>query len=399
MITRTKSRAGMLSAAQEGILVAVSVFAILIGASAQAQSFAVLHKFAGSPDGATPLSGLIRDTAGNLYGITQGGGAFGYGTVFEVDAAGTETLIYSFAGSPDGAYPTYGGLLRDTSGNLYGVTDQGGAFGYGTVFEVDAAGTETVIYSFAGSPDGAYPMGRLIRDTEGNFYGITNEGGASNFGTVFKLDVGGTEGVLYSFAGSPDGAYPMEGVIRDTEGNFYGTTQQGGSSNFGTVFKLSTSGAETVLHAFTRVEGDGGYPNGPLVRDSKGNLYDTTQDGGGYSNGTVFKLSKAGKETVLYAFVRRSGGTNPIAGLVRDSKGYAYGTTEYGGVLNNGTVFKLSKTGKEAVLHSFKGTDGAYPYAVLVRDSKGNFYGTSSEGGNSSCNAPYGCGVVFRVTP
>jgi uncharacterized repeat protein (TIGR03803 family) len=177
----------------------------------------------------------------------------------------------------------------------------------------------------------------------------------------------------------------------------YGTTEEGGAKGVGTVFKLDTTGAETALHSFPAFLGDGESPEGTLIQDTEGNLYGTTSSGGGYSNGTVFRLDTKRKETLLYTFVRRLGGTTPYVGLVRDVKGDLYGVAAFGGVVNDGTVFKLGKSGKESILHSFKGTDGAIPYSSLIRDAEGNFYGTTSEGGNPACES--GCGVVFKITP
>jgi uncharacterized repeat protein (TIGR03803 family) len=368
--------------------------------SAQAQSFGVLYAFTAQPDGGSPIAGLIRDAAGNLYGTTNGGGALGYGTVYRVDAAGTETVLYSFAGPPtDGAYPS-AALVMDAAGNLYSTTSLGGAAGYGTVFKLDASGTETVLHSFARPPrDGAYPGAALVMDAAGSFYSTTTRGGASNAGTVFKLDTAGRETVLHSFTGGKDGALPVAGLVGDAAGNLFGTTTLGGASNSGTVFKLDRTGKKTVLYSFAGGS-DGAWPIAGLVRDSGGNFYGTTEAGGATGNGTVFKLDASGNETILYSFGGAPDGATPMAGLIRDVGGTLYGTTLRGGssfVCNVsggtcGTVFRLSAAGKETVLHSFTGSSGGNPEGVLVRDAKGNLYGTAVSGGP-------GDGVVFKLNP
>ena len=259
----------------------------------------------------------------------------------------------------------------------------------------------SVLYSF-NAADGLNPKSGLVRDNEGNLYGTTSYGGASHGGTVFKLDTAGRETVLHTFTG-PDGIGPSSGLVRDKEGNLYGTTSGGGASGQGIVFKLDTTGTETVLHSFTGP--DGANPIAGLIRDEAGNLYGTTAFGGflncaGTGCGVVFKLDPAGNETVLHSFTWPDGAF-PVAGLVQDNEGNLYGTTQGGGAFNEGTVFKLDTAGLVTVLHSFTGgTDGAIPQeAGLVQDKAGNLYGTTSLGGNLGCYAPSGCGVVFKLDP
>ena len=253
---------------------------------------AVLHTFRGGVDGANPYASLILDPAGNLYGTTLSGGAFHHGTVFKLDAAGTETPLYSFAGVPDGAHP-YAGLVQDGAGNLFGTTLLGGAFDRGTVFELDATGKERVLYSFTGQADGAYPNAGLILDGAGNLYGTANEGGdAAQNGTVFKLDNTGTLTVLHTFADT-DGSSPDAGLILDESGNLYGTTTEGGDRDGnGTVFKLDKTGELTVLHTFTAGPG-GAYPYAGLVRDVDGNLYGTVVGVGPSGHGLAFEIAPA----------------------------------------------------------------------------------------------------------
>jgi len=365
-----------------------------------------LYRFQGGTDGANPKAGLVRDAAGNLYGATEsGGGTSNYGTVFKIDSTGNETVLYRFAGDSGGENPV-GGLIRDAAGNLYGTTLYGGdlhcnSFGCGTVFRLDPAGNETVLHQFAGpggSDDGAYPYAGLIRDTAGNLYGTTQGGGGQmNRGTVFKVDTTGTETVLHRFTGIPDGQNPTAGLILDSAGNLYGTTEFGGSisgGGYGTVFKIDPTGVETVLYRFQGIP-DGAYPYAGLIRDSVGNLYGATLYGGGGSglgSGTVFKLDPQGVESVLHHFSGGSDGEAPI-GLVQDASGNLYGTTLRGGP-GYGVIFEINSAGTQTLWSFDVRIDGGAPYAGLVRDATGNLYGTTNLGGGT-CK----CGTVFRLSP
>jgi uncharacterized repeat protein (TIGR03803 family) len=336
-------------------------------------------------------------------------------------AAPAYIVLYSFAGYPtDGSFPT-AGLLRDASGNLYGTTARGGPSGVclnpngcGRVFKLSPTGTETVLHSFTGGADGSQPLAGLVPDAAGNLYGTASQGGTSGAGVVFKVTPTGTATVLYSFTGGADGGGPLAGLVRDVAGNLYGTTQYGGSSTAcqdgcGTVFELSSTGTETVLHSFVGNPTDGWQPLAGLVRDAAGNLYGTTSQGGTgtcqggacFFPGVVFKLSPSGTETVLYNFKGGADGNFPSAGLIQDPAGNLYGTTTFGGATSAscpngcGVVFKLSPCGSGfKVLYSFTGgAEGSEPQAGLVRDGAGNLYGTTVSGGAS------GVGVVFKLTP
>jgi uncharacterized repeat protein (TIGR03803 family) len=230
---------------------------------------------------------VILDPEGNLYGTTAFGSAGDAGLVYEVDTAGQYTALYSFTGGSDGGTP-YAGVIRDSAGNLYGTTVYGGTNNAGVVYEVDGTGQETVLYNFLGYPDGANPVyGTLLFDTEGNLYGTTQSGGALDAGSLYKLDATGQETVLYSFYGS--GYFPYAGVVRDPAGNLYGTTLEGGTDDYGVVYELDAMGLYTVLHNFTG-GADGGHSSGGLFRDSAGNLYGTASGGGSRGGGVVFKL-------------------------------------------------------------------------------------------------------------
>lgn len=402
----------------------------------------VIYSFASSSGlagGIEPRSGLIQDAAGNFYGTTTEGGSNGFGsncpagvsgcgTVFKLSAAGQETVLYSFcslANCADGEFP-YGGVILDAAGNLYGTTTQGGANGGGTVFKLDSAGTETVLYSFCSQggtncTDGTVPYASLVRDSAGNLYGTTSGGGTGNIGseeaggTVFKVDGAGTETVLHSFCSSvncADGDLPYAGLIIDAAGNLFGTTVQGGDESSGTVFKVDTTGQESVLYSFGNSVGDGGGPYGGLIEDAAGNFYGTTAAGpipgagsncpSGYGCGTVFKLNAANQLTVLYDFCSESNcadGYQPWDGLVQDAAGNLYGTTFAGGANSDGIAFKVDNTGSETVLYNFcsdsgaiKCSDGVLVYTGLLQDTAGNLYGTTYAGGAK------GAGTVFELT-
>jgi uncharacterized repeat protein (TIGR03803 family) len=390
-----------LSAMSAALTLAVGF--LVAAPAARAQTFTVLYTFTNTDNGYQPDAGLFRDAAGNLYGTTQFGGiAGGFGTVFKLAPDGAENVLYSFAGTPDAEDP-YAGLIRDKEGNFYGTTIFGGtAGGFGSIFKLDSTGKETVLYSFAGTPDGADPYGGLVRDAAGNLYGTTIFGGtAGGFGTVFKLDPSGKLTLLHSFAGTPDGEDPYGGLVLDTAGNLYGTTRYGGKAGgFGTVFKVTRSGHLMLLHSFSGTP-DGEDPEAGLIRDAGGNLYGTTIYGGTAGGfGTVFKLDTGGVIALLHSFAGDPDGVNPYDRLVRDGAGNLYGTTFFGGDAGGyGTVFKLEAGGKLVLLHSFAGTsDGASPTGGLILDQTGTVYGTASAAGDLNCGF-FGCGTVFKVTP
>jgi uncharacterized repeat protein (TIGR03803 family) len=392
--SRTSLRAASVALA----LVVVLVQILVTTAAAEAQpdvTFTLLYSFKGGTDGDAPVAGLLRDASGNLYGTTFYGGTSDHGTVFKLDAAGTETVLYRFTGGADGGNPQ-AGLIRDAAGNLYGTTLYGGipSCQCGTVFKLDTTGTEIVLHSFNfDGVDGIAPQAGLVRDAAGNFYGTTSLGGAVDNGTVFKLDTTGAETILHSFAGGIDGDSPHAGLIRDAAGNLYGTTPAGGDPGSGTVFKLDSTGAKTVLHNFFD-HPDGKSPWAGLVGDAAGELYGTTQYGGTYGKGTVFKLDKAGRGKVLYSFSGPDG-SSPSAGLILDRSGNLYGTTYAGGASDMGIVFKLDTVGNLTLLHAFHGGrgDGMNTGAGLVRDAAGNLYGTTPRGG------AFNKGTVFKLTP
>jgi uncharacterized repeat protein (TIGR03803 family) len=341
---------------------------------------------------------VIFDSAGNLYGTAVFGGPASAGVVYKVDAAGKETVLYSFTGGADGAGPNTS-LVRDSAGNLYGTTENGGAHGKGAVFKLDTSGVETVLHAFRGGADGVGPNGVVI-DAAGNLYGTTFGGGAASQtgaqeGVVFKVDPAGNETLLHSFTGLSDGGAPTSGVIRDSEGNLYGTTFYGGLGD-GVVYKIDSAGRETVLYTFTGGD-DGGNPDAGVVRGPAGNLYGTNVNYGQGHGGVIFELGMAGNYTVLYSFIAGASGNTAYADMVRDQAGNLYGTTANGGAADCefgcGVVFELDTARNYTVLHSFTGgADGSYPYAAVALGPAGGLYGTTTAGG-----APGG-GVLFKIT-
>ncbi len=392
------------------LLLAAVVTAFALTQFAAAQTFNVLHAFTLGADASSPFGGVTLDSAGNLYGTSALGGAFDYGALFKVEKSGKETVVVSFDFN-DGWSPT-ASLFRDSEGYFYGTAGYGGAGGKcggcGTVFSLDPSGKLKRLLTFSGGVDGWIPFDGVTRDPLGNLYGTTGYGGVPNAcgglgcGLVFKLDAGGKETVLYTFQGGADGGVPSGDLLRDEEGNLYGTASQDGPAclqDCGVVFKVDPSGKEAVLYGFTD-QADGGEPVGGVVRDKAGNFYGTTSYGGDFSScpgsgcGTVFKLDPQGKETVLYAFHDESDGAIPQAGVIRDASGNLYGTTQNNGT-SFGVVFKLDPTGKETVLHAFSGgADGAQPRGKLALDSSGNLYGVTENGGDPTCK----CGVVYEIS-
>jgi uncharacterized repeat protein (TIGR03803 family) len=319
----------------------------------------------------------------------------------------TETNVYSFGSSPNDGDDPDDGLVQGSGGDFYGTTSNGGRYGYGTVFRISPSGSETNLYSFAGSPDGAFPTAGLVRGSDGDFYGTTVQGGTStncdggSCGTVFRISPSGGESILHSFVSSPtDGGEPEAGLVQGSDGNLYGTTYDGGAYYAGTVFRISPSGSLTTLYSFADSP-DGALPEATLVQAGDGNFYGTTLYGGTYGYGTVFWISPSSTYSNLCSFAG-SNGINPNAALVQASDGNFYGTTESGGSTNinsfatagYGTVFKISPSGSLTTLYPFSGspTDGYWPRAGLVQGSDGNFYGTTSYGGT------YGAGIVFRIS-
>jgi uncharacterized repeat protein (TIGR03803 family) len=378
-----------------------------------ATGYKLVYAFKGTPDGASPYSGFVA-VGGTLYGTTLNGSSnycsqscggnecyLGCGTVFSVNAAGDEHVVYNLRGNfnsaQDGSWPFAG--LTLLNGTLYGVASSAGANGHGAIFTVGASGEERVLYSFAGGSDGEAVEAPLIA-LSGKLYGTTiycggNGCGGAGCGTVYSITTAGKESVLYSFKGGNDGdrAYapltPLHGVL-------YGATLEGGTgcgtTGCGTIFEVNLHGKERVLYRFSG-GANGAYPNG--LSAVGGVLYGTTEGGGSRNSGTFFSITKSGTLTTLYNFLDIPDGNLPGANLIY-SNGSFYGTTVGGGTKGIGTVFKMTKSGSETVLYSFQGgSDGSDPQGpVYVFNHK--LYGTTTQGGGAGCGGN-GCGTVYRL--
>lgn len=396
----------------------VSLFVLLvIATAAQAQTFVSLHDFRG-PEGLGPMAGLTMDREGNFYGTAAGGGNAaptciyngGCGTVFKLTLKNSSwilTPLYWFSG-PDGWAPT-SRVIFGPDGSLYGTTEYGGTANQGTVYKLSPPANacktaicpwhETVLYSFQGSPDGAQPqLGDLVFDRQGNIYGTTPYGGltgcdgAGNCGVVYELtpsNGGGSESVLYSFRGGNDGGGPYAGMIFDSAGNLYGVASFGGTEYAGAVFELTPSQSgwtESVIYSMDFLT-TGQFPLGGLIADAAGNLYGTTSESGTGTGGTVYELTASNGSwtaTVLYGL---SGYTGSFAFPAMDAAGNIYGTMYSG----DNEVFKISRSGGSWIQTGFSEYDGGYPSSNVVLDSSSNVYGTAFAGG------AYDKGVIFEI--
>jgi uncharacterized repeat protein (TIGR03803 family) len=343
-------------------------------------------------NGAAPNGGLMQGMDGDFYGTTFSGGLGGYGTVFKITPSGNFSSMISFGGT-NGAGPR-AGLVQGSDGNFYGTTYDGGSNNFGTIFQATTNGalTTLVTLSFDG---GGYPIAGLIQGHDGNFYGTTAIGGTNSGGTAFQVTTNGTLATLVSFGSTGNAANsPYAGLVQGIDDNLYGTTYQGGTNNFGIIFKVTTNGTFTVLHSFAGTN-DGANPYAGLVQGMNGDFYGTTFFGGTNGYGTVFQSETNGTLTTLVSF-NNTNGADPQAGLVQGVDGNFYGTTANGGTNGYGTVFKLETNGTLTTLVSFNGTNGASPLAGLIQGADGNLYGTTANGGAN------GYGTIFRlgiVTP
>jgi uncharacterized repeat protein (TIGR03803 family) len=368
----------------------ISFFCIVSALASVGQTFTTLINF-DYTNGSGPDAALVQGTDGNLYGTTGLGGTDqncsnfnGCGTVFKTTPSGTITTLHSFD-ITDGSYPT--GLTQGRDGNFYGTTAYGGSSnnctnGCGTVFKITPSGTLTTLHSFEGS-DGSGPYSGLIQGSDGSFYGTTAYGGASSTctngcGTVFKITAGGALTTLHSFDGM-DGSGPNAGVVQGTDGNFYGTTYSGGTYGAGTVFKMNARGTVTPLHSFGGPPPASAGPYSGLIQGADGDFYGTTEVGGTNTNGTVFKITATGSLTTLHAFDYQDG--DFPAGVVQGTDGNLYGTTQGGGLYFFGTVFQLNAKGVLTTLHNFDASDGEDPQSAPVQATNGTFYGTTFTGG------------------
>jgi uncharacterized repeat protein (TIGR03803 family) len=414
-------KSGRFSHSMSRVMTILTVAAMLVTAASSASTVKVLYSFSDGNDGGYPDSDLVADSAGNLYGTTVEGGAFGSGTVFKLAPSGNswiQTVLYSFTSGADGGQP-YGGVTLDAQGNLYGTAVVGGTFtgsncvdfGCGVVFKLTKSGgnySPSVIHSFAGGNDGYGPGAGVTFDKNGNLYGMTPTGGADGLGVIYELRPGPngtwTETVAHTFTGGDDGASGSAGrMILDSAGNLYGVATTGGRNGDGVVFEFSPSQAVSfkTLYAF-QGQPDAGYPYAALTFDPSGNLYGATYYDGANGFGAIYKLTQTNgiwSESVLYSFKGGADGQYSLGNLIFDAKGNLYGTTSEGGSgCSCGVIFKLTPSGKqnwtESVPYRFKGIpDAGFVYNGMVTDGAGSFYGTSVHGGTSDE------GSIFKFTP
>jgi uncharacterized repeat protein (TIGR03803 family) len=386
-----------------------------------AQTYTVIRTFMNGADGANPEAGVTIDKAGNLYGTTSvGGSQSDEGAVYKLTKKGGNwvlSALYAFTGGADGGNPL-ARVVFGPDGSLYGTTYAQGCANAGTVFNLKPPAsackaalcpwTETVLYCFQQS--GAEPTyGDLIFDQAGNIYGTTQGGGDFSLGTVFMLTPSNgtwTESLLHSFGGGVDGRLPYNGVIFDGAGNLYGTTYEGGMQGQGVVFQLVPSEAgwtENILHDFLDQQDkqDGSNPYGGLIFDQSGNLVGTTSTGGQNDGGTAFELVPSDGTFTLQTIANLTPFGEAMSTLTMDSAGNLYGTTYVGGKFNRGSVFEFTPSGGSWILttlYSFTDTDdGGYPIGSVTLDANGNIFGTTYHGGAGPCSG--GCGVVFEIAP
>jgi|HubBroStandDraft_2_1064218.scaffolds.fasta_scaffold32066_2 uncharacterized repeat protein (TIGR03803 family) len=392
----------------------ILAFCAVTALGSAAQTFTVLYSFCAlsrCADGENPQAALLQTTDGSFYGTTSLAGAYGFGTIFKITASGSLTTLYDFDGT-DGAYPR-GALIQATDGSLYGTSSCGGGPNYvgpgpchGTIFKIPSGGTPTALYGFCSQTnctDGAHPLAGLIQSTDGNFYGTTYGGGANGYGTIFRITAEGALTTIYSFCSQvncSDGSSPSAGLLQATDGNFYGTTQGGGSgtcgttNSCGTLFQLTPSGVLTTLYNFcSQVNcADGGSPSAGLIQATDGNIYGITPGGGANGYGTIFQITAEGALTTLHSFIT-DGITSAPNQLLEASDGSLYGTT-YGGTDEYGTIFKITLGGTFTTVHSFDRNYGAWSKAGLIQASNGSLYGTTWSGGAAACG---GGGTVFSL--
>jgi uncharacterized repeat protein (TIGR03803 family) len=372
---------------------------MLVFVALQAQAAVTLTSLVSfnQTNGAFPSAGLIQAKDGNFYGTTSFGGSGSGGTLFQMTPSGTLTNLVLFNGT-NGASPR-AGLVQALDGNFYGTTYNGGSNSAGILFQLTTNGTLTTMV-ILGDTNGAHPIGGLIQGRDGNFYGTTAIGGTNSGGTAFQATTNGTIANLVSFdiSGSA-GKSPYAGLAQGSDGSLYGTTYQGGTNGYGTIFKVTTNGSFTSLYSFTGTN-DGGYPYAGLIQGLDGSFYGTTSYGGTNGYGTVFEFATNGTLTTLVSF-GNTNGAYPQAGLVLGSDGNLYGTTSAGGAFTNlsgvgyGTVFMMGTNGTLTTVISFDRTNGAAPQAGLIQGADSNFYGTTTQGGTNGYGTIFQLGVII----
>jgi len=395
-----------------GLVFGAAAIALMTG-DASAAKIRVLHAFDGD-DGSLPLAAVVPGAHGKVYGTTTYGGNSGCngqtcGTVFSLSRDGTFATVHFFQPGGDGFWPQT--LVVDGAGNLFGVTEEGGSgtgctngpWGCGTVFKIARNGTESIVYSFQGGHDGAYPSG-LALDASGNLYVPTQKGGGGlhreGRGVVAKIAPDATETILYRFSGGSDGFGPYGNPLIDSDGNLYASesgVQEPGAFGVITgeaVFKLTPGGTKSIVHFFFGAPNDGSDTVSSLTADSNGNLFGVTAGGGAHNFGTVFKIDAGGSESLLYSFGGGADGATPDAGVVLDGSGNLFGTTMAGGdsacANGCGTVFMLTQDGNKTTLGSLLEHQGSAAGGLFM-NKHGTLIGVAAQGGAN------GQGTVFRI--
>ena len=363
------------------------------GSLASAQTVSTIYNFVGGKtSGVFPwYVTLVQGTNGSLYGTTYGGGASNFGTVFSVTTSGTQTIVYSFkGGTTDGANPT-GGLTLGTDGNFYGTTQQGGSGSQGVVFKLTPTGTITILHNFNAGTDGAFPWGPPILASDGNFYGTASGGGTKGNGIVYRITSAGTFTTIYKFDVT-HGFAPVSSPTQGADGFLYIPVSEGGTSFCGTILQMTTAGVINNTYNFTCGSG-GSFPIGPLVQASNGNFYSTTQNGGTNGEGTVYQITTGLVLTTLHSFGSTFGdGTFPSAGLLLATDGNYYGSTAEGGSFGDGVLFNTSTSGTYTDLFSFNNTANLMqmsPLSPPVQNTNGLLYGVTEFGGKSNDGTVY----------
>lgn len=383
------------------------VLFLTVGGSAfaQGQTPKEIYSFTGSPDGNFPNAGVVRSSDGSLYGTTYYGGTYGFGTVYKISAAGEESVVHSFAGGADGAYPA-AVLFVGRHGEVYGTTGYGGtgnctdqqAVGCGTVFQLDKAGKITILYSFQGGNDGWVPNAGVIQAKNGDLYGTTNSGGAYNSGTVFHLTLSGVESLLHTFNYGVDGGFPG-GLVEGNDANFYATEGAG----LGGLFRITPDGVFTTLHTFGGGPNDAAFPTGSLIKDKAGNFYGTAPYGGTFGFGAIFSITSSGNETLVYSFTGGADGSRPNSALLIEG-GKLYGTTPEGGNNGYGTIFGVTRDGVETNVYTYtdcenSSTQLGVGIALAKSGEKGVAYGVTSGGCPGASSDFFGSVYSINLNP
>src|SRR5580704_12983808 len=365
------------------------IFLMAIAIAAPAQTVNTIYKFSSGTNPNLPVGVMAQGQDGDFYGITQsGGGIANLGVIYKISSGGAITSLYPMAQS-DGTTCT--GLNLGTDGNFYGTCKNGGTNNYGTLFKVTSAGVLTVLHNFAAqgsTSDGCIPYAPPIQATNGDFYGTTAFCGADNYGTVYKLTLAGAYTMLYSFQGPPNDTVLPLGLFEGTDGNLWGVGN-GWIISGGGIFKITLAGKESLVYTF-QPNADGGYldgegPDANLIQGSNGDFYGTTEEGGSANEGTIFSLTESGTETVLYSFPNQTDGAYPSLPLTQAPNGLLFGaaTDCAGGGCSQAGLFDITTKGayKSVYLYPLVCSNCGQPFAPLLLSTNGTFYSTTEQGG------------------